>query len=293
MIGEYLAGMGILALINAILVMALCVLMPFSGYISVATGAFAGIGGYAFAIATTKYGAGSLFSTIFAMALSGSVAAVVAFVVARLKGEIHLLGTLALQLVIVEVLRRWKHLTGGDAGIHSIPKLIEGMTTFHLLLFTSASAATIAIGFYFWLKGPQGLKLRAIRDDSEVAGASGCRVPRETLYVFVVTGVVMGYAGVLLGMYISYLQPLTFGLDWSFSILVMTMLGGANIYGSMIAAIGLTILPEIVYFTIRVPGMQVAATQNVVYGLVLLGMMIGRPGGLFPEMRLNPLEPQA
>lgn len=286
--GDYLINIGMVSLINALLVLGLTVVTPFAGRISVASAAIAGVGAYTFAIATTTYQFHPVLGCALGVFAGGLVGGGVSFIVARLKGEIHLLGTLALQLVIVETFRRWRDLTGGDAGIHSIPSLLPGMNTAGLLAVAVTATILVAAGLHIWLRGASGLRYRAIREDRDVAAAAGCHTTRELLIAFVVSGCITGFGGTLFAMHLSYLQPTSFGLDWSLTILLMAMLAGANLVGAVAAAIGLTVLPELIYFTVEIPGIQVNALQNTVYGLVLLALMLAKPGGLFPELRSAP-----
>jgi branched-chain amino acid transport system permease protein len=284
---NYLLGMVILASVNAILVLGLSILTTFTGFISIAAAATAGIGGYAYAVLATRHGFSPWIAALCAVALSGVVGLAVAQIVSRLRGDVHLLGTLALQLVVVETLRRWRDVTGGDAGIPAIPPLFAAMSPLALAVLATGTMVVIAIALHLWLSGPGGLRLRAVRDDQEVAAASGCNVRRSVTAAFGISAAIMGLAGVLVAMHHAFLQPVTFGMEWSISVLLMAMLGGANVAGCIVAAFFLTALPELVYLAIAMPGMQVGAIQNMVYGSVLLALMLLRPRGLFPETRLR------
>lgn len=284
---DYAMGVATTAWINAILAMGLAILTAYTGYISIAAGAMAGIGAYVYAVLCTGHGMPGLLAAAIAIAACATCGALVSEVVSRLRGEIHLLATLALQLVVVETLRRWRSVTGGDAGLSGVPTLMPGMSQSALALLAVSSAIAIAMALHYWLTGPAGLRLRAVRDDHEAAAASGFDVRQVTRTAFVVSGGVMGCAGVLVAMYHSFLQPVTFGMDWSISILLMVMLGGTNVVGCVAAAVFLTVLPEAVYLVIKVPGLQVGAVQHIVYGAVLLALMMLRPKGIFPETRLR------
>jgi branched-chain amino acid transport system permease protein len=282
---DYVVSIATTAGINAILAMGLAILTAYAGYISIAAGAMAGIGAYVYAVLCTSFGFPTWSAAAIAVAACSACGLLVSEVVSRLRGEIHLLGTLALQLVVIETLRRWRSVTGGDAGISGVPTAMPGMSQGSLGLLVLVVAVLLAIVLHVWLTGPAGLRLRAIRDDHEAAASCGCSVRRETRMAFAVSGGVMGCAGVLVAMYHSFLQPVTFGMDWSISILLMVMLGGANIAGCFAAAVFLSLLPEAIYLVVKVPGLQVGAVQNVVYGAVLLALMMFRAKGLFPETR--------
>lgn len=284
---DYLVGLSTLTGINVLLVLGLAVLTPFAGYISISSGAVAGVGAYTYGILTTKFALAPILAAAAGVGACAVLGLVVAEAVSRLKGEIHLLATLALQLVVVETLRRWKTLTGGDGGLPGIPPLAADLTPNALAAIVAGLVIAIGVSLHLWLTGAHGLRLRAIRDDVEVAQASGCNVRKETRIAFVLSAAIVGGGGVLVAMHHAFLQPETFGLGWSISILLMVMLGGANILGCVLSAIFLSMLPELIYLAFPVRGMQVGAMQNIVYGLVLLALMLFMPRGVFPETRLR------
>ena len=82
-----------------------------------------------------------------------------------------------------------------------------------------------------------------------------------------------GLAGGLYACYLGVLDPSTFGFMKSIEILVMVVLGGmGSMLGSILSATVLTILPEATR--------SFESYRMVVYSLVLILMMIFRPGGL-------------
>jgi branched-chain amino acid transport system permease protein len=283
---DYLASIGALAASTAIAVMGLCLLTPFAGYITTAAAAFLAIGAYCFAAATTKFGLSPALAVPIAVAFCGIVSGLVGVVLSRLRGEIHLLATLAVQLAVIELLRRWREVTNGDAGLSS-PRLWPAMSNSELFTVIAVSTVLLAAALHFWLRGPQGLILRAIRDDREVAEASGCRVLRESMLIATVAGALFGLAGVLMAMVAGFIEPKSFDLLYSFNLLLMAILAGANVVGAICAAMLLILLPEIVYSSLDLGGAQVAPMQNLIYGLILVALMMTRPRGIFPELRLK------
>ena len=113
----------------------------------------------------------------------------------------------------------------------------------------------------------QGRAIMAIRDNRIAAESIGLDVRKYKLMAFVVSAALAGMAGCLFGLNYSTLVPLKFNFNTSVLILVFVVLGGVgNIWGGIIAATVLTILPE----TFR----QFADYRMLTYAVVLILVMI-------------------
>ena len=90
-----------------------------------------------------------------------------------------------------------------------------------------------------------GRAIMAIRDNHIAAQAIGLNLTKYKLLAFVTSAALAGAAGALFGLNYSSLQATKFNFNLSILVLVFVVLGGlGNIWGSLIAAAALTILPE-------------------------------------------------
>ena len=113
----------------------------------------------------------------------------------------------------------------------------------------------------------QGRAIMSIRDNRIAGESIGLDVRKYKLMAFVVSAALAGMAGCLFGLNYSTLVPLKFNFNTSVLILVFVVLGGVgNIWGGIIAAAVLTILPE----TFR----QFADYRMLTYAVVLILVMI-------------------
>ncbi len=113
----------------------------------------------------------------------------------------------------------------------------------------------------------QGRAIMAIRDNRIAGESIGLDVKKYKLMAFVVSASLAGMAGVMFGQNYSTLAPLKFNFNTSVLILVFVVLGGiGNIWGGIIAAALLTILPE----ALR----QFADYRMLTYAIVLILVMI-------------------
>ena len=114
----------------------------------------------------------------------------------------------------------------------------------------------------------QGRAIMAIRDNRIAGESIGLDVKKYKLMAFVVSASLAGMAGCMFGQNYSTLAPVKFNFNTSVLILVFVVLGGiGNIWGGMIAAALLTVLPE----ALR----QFADYRMLTYAIVLILVMIG------------------
>lgn len=109
----------------------------------------------------------------------------------------------------------------------------------------------------------------AVRDNRIAAESIGINVTKYKLMAFSVSAALAGAAGVIYSHNLATLtaQPKNFGYNMSIMILVFVVLGGiGNIRGSIIAAIVLTLLPEMLR------GLN--DYRMLIYAVVLIAMML-------------------
>lgn len=114
-----------------------------------------------------------------------------------------------------------------------------------------------------------GRAIMAIRDNTIAAESVGINITKYKLMAFSISAALAGVAGVLYGHNLSSLTatPKNFGYNQSIMILVFVVLGGiGNIRGSVIAAVILTLLPELLR------GLN--DYRMLIYAVVLIAMML-------------------
>jgi branched-chain amino acid transport system permease protein len=157
---------------------------------------------------------------------------------------------------------------GGAVGFDGLPKYTNLFWVYALLTITAVAA-------YRLKQSGLGRAMISVREDEIAAQAMGVNVARIKVLAFVLAAFFAGTAGGLFahesGVIIS---PKDAGFQRSFDYLIMTVLGGqGSISGVMLAAIILTALPEVLR--------DFEDYRLVVYALLLIGMMLVRPQGLF------------
>ena len=108
----------------------------------------------------------------------------------------------------------------------------------------------------------------------------GINTPAYKVVIFTLAASLAGLAGSLYAHYITFINPETFGLHTSILILAMVVLGGmGSIGGSVLGAVILTILPELLR--------QAHAYQELIYGGLLVLLLIWRPEGILGRGKLS------
>ncbi len=115
-----------------------------------------------------------------------------------------------------------------------------------------------------------GRAIMAIRDNTIAAESVGINVTKYKLMAFAISASLAGIAGVLYAHNLSTLTalPKNFGYNMSIQILVFVVLGGiGNIRGSIISAVVLTVLPELLRGF-------VSDSRMLIYAIILIAMML-------------------
>ncbi len=125
-----------------------------------------------------------------------------------------------------------------------------------------------------------GRAIMAIRDNDIAAQSVGLNLTKYKLMAFVTSAALAGASGALYGLNYSSLQASKFNFNTSILILVFVVLGGlGNIWGSLIAAAALTILPE----ALR----QFSDYRMLVYAIVLILVMLATNNAQFKAILLK------
>lgn len=145
----------------------------------------------------------------------------------------------------------------GTAGTTTIASFTAGFILIMITLFVVLNL----------VRSRSGRAIMAIRDNRIAAESVGINVTKYKLMAFVTSAALAGAAGALYGLNYSSLQATKFNFNTSILVLVFVVLGGlGNIWGSIIAAIVLYVLPE----ALR----SVADLRMLVYAIVLIVVML-------------------
>lgn len=282
---DYIIHLLIIVSIYSSLSISLNLLVGFTGILSVTHAAFYGIGAYATAILMKSLGFSFLLSVGLGMLITLGLALFVGFVLSRVKGDYYALGSFGFNVIVYSLLLNWETLTKGPLGIFGIPRpeiagfiFTSNMSFLALTIFVCLVLVGVA---HYITQSSFGRVLRAIRDDEEILLSFGYVPSHYKLVIFSIAALMASLSGSLYATYISFIDPSSFTLNESIFILTIIILGGlASIRGSVIGAVVLVLLPEVLRF-IGLPNEIAAQMRVVIYGVALMYLMYARPSGLY------------
>lgn len=280
---DVLTGIGI----NVILAVSLNLVNGYTGQFSLGHAGFMAVGAYLSAAVSVFLGpkllgpdAGIFAQSLlfFAALIGGGLSAAVAGLLVgvpslRLKGDYLALVTLGFGEIIRVIFQNFEPL-GGALGLNGIPPYTS---IFWVLAFV---ALTIFIVVCL-VHSTYGRGFVATHDDEIASEAVGLNTTRYKIVAFVIAAFFAGTAGGLYGHFKLTITPTGFDFTKSIEIVVMVILGGmGNTLGVILAAILLTLLPELLR--------PIAEYRMVIYSLLLILLMLVRPQGLFNFRRPVP-----
>jgi branched-chain amino acid transport system permease protein len=263
----YEIGIAVDAAINIILAVSLNLINGHTGQFSLGHAGFMAVGGYIAAKITLAYGAAFFLP---ALVVGGLVAALAGLAVGvpslRLRGDYLAIVTLGFG-EIIRVIFQTSEFFGAATGLTGIAKLTNFGWSWGFAALTAYVVACLVNSTY-------GRGFIAVHDDEIAASAMGINPVRYKVTAFVVGAFFAGIAGGLYAHHKQVLQPDGFNFLKSIEIVVMVILGGmGRTAGVILAAIILTILPELLR--------GVAEYRMIIYSLLIIGLMLTRPQGLF------------
>ena len=275
-INPYYSGILTMVCINVILAVSLNLATGFLGQLVLGHAGFMSVGAYSAALFTMYSGLPTVVSFPLALLVGGIVAAAFGVIIGvpalRLKGDYLAILTLGFG-EIIRVLILAMPFTGGAAGLSGIPLL----TTFTYVFIIAI--ITVAVIFAF-IHSRHGRAVIAIREDEIAAEAAGIHTTYYKLLAFVLAAFFAGIAGGLYAHHIGVLDPSKFDFNYSVEILIMVVLGGmGSITGSIVAAIVLTLLPELLR--------GFSEYRMLIYSVILICVMLFKPSGLLGQHELS------
>ncbi|WP_029007104.1 ABC transporter permease subunit [Azospirillum halopraeferens] len=248
-----------------------------AGALSLAQGAFFGIGAYVTGILGSRYGLPFPVTFPLSLLLPFVLAVLVGLPVLRLESHYFALATLGIAQVVLLLAVNLPDLTGGANGLAGVP----GIAAFGVEvprgrpLAAAVWAAVAAGGLLAWwmARGRWGRALTLVRDDPLAAATLGLDVGRLRLAAFTVSALYGGAAGALAVHTQRVVSPEVLEFPVMVSVLTIAIVGGrGRVAGAILGAVLLLHLPEWFRF--------LEQSYLVVYGAALLLAIVVAPYGL-------------
>jgi ABC-type branched-subunit amino acid transport system permease subunit len=300
--------------IYILLVLGLNIVVGMAGLLDLGYAAFFAIGAYSYALVASSFTGihvpfwpwlimGAIIAALFGVTLGAPTL--------RLRGDYLAIVTLGFGEIVPVFFTNSDKLSGGTNGISGIDR---PSLPFHFDVFgqcVSCFSPSQPWGFYITMfliltgvlilayrlaDSRLGRSWNAIREDELAAASSGINTVTTKLLAFAIGASTAGFAGVFSAARNVGVVPVQFGFTVSFTILAMIVLGGmGNIWGVavggfIIFVVQQVFLPQLTNFfkPLDIPilsQIDFVQYQFLLYGIALVGMMLFRPEGLFPNKR--------
>jgi branched-chain amino acid transport system permease protein len=285
------------ALVQTTIVISIYVFVGNSGVISFGHVSFVAVGAFVAGVLTVPemikptllpelfpFLADNSVSSGVSLVLAAAAGAILALIVGtplmRLAGLAAGIGTLAVLEIVHNVLRFWEKVGPGAKTLSLVPQT----TT----ITQAAGGALLAALVAWWYQRTRsGRLLRASREDPAAAQAAGVGIHGQRLRAFVLSGALAGLAGGLLVHSLGSITTEQVYLDLTFVTLAMLVVGGVgSLWGAVVGALLVSLLNTYLGRAedgVGIAGLQVNlpdGSSTVLVGLVMLAILVLRPGGL-------------
>ena len=239
--------------VMTIAAMGLNLTLGYAGQVSLAQGAFVGIGAYAAAIMTTS-GWPLIAALGVAIVLCFAIGWILGYPALRVQHHYLAFVTLAFSTLAFLVFRNESWLTNGIYGISNIPRPnFFGYPTNRPLPFyyvCLGSLGLVSLATWWLIRSPWGRAFVALRENPVRALSLGIDTRRYTLMAFAIGSALGGVAGTLYAPLTQYIDPVPFNLSLSLDLLMMVIVGGAGFFfGPFLGAMIAVLLPDWLRFT--------------------------------------------
>ena len=269
---------GITVVILAIAAMALNLCVGYTGLVSFGHSTWFGIGAYIAGLIQLNWFGGQIWlPLLLSMAAVAVLSTIGGIIILRRRGVYFSLLTLAFAALSYTVAFRWSSVTGGEDGLGGLKRGSIGPFSLDNALNFYIVVALIGLAVLFALlrlvRSPFGHVLVAIRENQLRATFQGYPVDRYKLGVFVISAVVTGLAGALLGFQTYLVSAEAVSVPFSGELLAMVVIGGMrSMLGPALGALFFILFREL--FSIWTPNWLLW------FGLIFVAFVMYSPGGL-------------
>ncbi|MBX2884952.1 MAG: branched-chain amino acid ABC transporter permease [Granulosicoccus sp.] len=219
----------------------------FSGpthYISLASGAFFGVGGYLVATGMSDYNQSFWLMMAVSAVVATVLAAFIGMATLRLSGVYFVIFTLGLAEMIRNLVSWIQNNILGSRGLYVLTDFTEAHIYWMLL---TVSVVVFILGAII-SRSRLGFAMRIIGNDETVARHVGINTARAKVLLFMTTGFFAAIVGAIIAPRYSYIEPnLVFSPELSFLVVIMALLGGMHrLWGPLVGVIPFTLIWEAV-----------------------------------------------
>lgn len=281
------------SLAMALLALSLVVLTGFVGQVSLAQAAFAGIAGFTLSRLATDLGIGFPTAPILAALAAGAIGLIAGLPALRIRGDHLAIATLAAAMAAEQFLFKNPALVGGMGG-NPVPNPTIGGVDLGVRLDGEFPRMAFAVLLVVVLAGAgwavanlrssrTGQRMLAVRSNERAAAAVGIDVARTKLTAFVISALIAGLGGAMLGYLRGTLSVESFSVFVSLQLLALAYLGGiTTVSGAIVAGM---LAPGGLLFVVVDRNIALGQYYLLLSGVGLVVTAILNPEGIVAAVR--------
>jgi branched-chain amino acid transport system permease protein len=259
----------------------------YTGYTSLGSAVFYGVGGYALALLCKAWNIQGGYMPFLLLPLVGLIASAFAiplgWIALRSSRHVFVVITIAIFYIFQLLAFNLSGITNGSAGMF-LPTPTWDAAFFNTpFYYVSLIVLLLSFGVSWWVRNSKyGLGLLAIRDDEDRALSLGVKTGAYKLVAYVISAFFIGMIGALVVYFIGSLYPaFAFTPAFDITIALMAFLGGVGtLVGPLVGALLLAPLQQ--YLTVQ---LQIVGLDLILFGALLLAIILLLPEGIVPTLR--------
>ena len=237
-------------LIFAIFAIGYDIVFGFTGLLSFGHAAYFGLGAYGAGLSLIHLSVPAVVALLIGILISVLAALPIGYLSIRRRGIYFAMTTMAFAQMLYFIAFKWRALTGGDDGLHGVPRpplgpidLGSEVTLYYFILFFFILSVVLGIRI---IHSPFGKTLECLRENEQRARSIGYNPTKFKLISFALSAFFAGLAGGLYALLQNFVPLFSLHLDTSGDIVLMTLIGGkGTLYGPILGAMALLFLKDL------------------------------------------------
>lgn len=269
-------------LIFAIFALGYDIIFGYTGLLSFGHAMFFGIGAYGTGLVLTRWIPSLFLGLATGIAISLTVAFIVGFLSIRRRGIYFVMVTLAFCQMLYFIAFKWTSLTGGDNGLHGVPRPLIGPfdlnseLLFYYFIF-SIFALSVLVAFRI-VNSPFGRVLQSLRENEDRAKSIGYNTDNFKVISFMTSAFFSSLAGGLYAVHLNFVPLDTLSIFTSGDVVIMALVGGiGTLYGPIFGAMLIVYLKNLLSAWME--------NWNLIMGLLFISSVLAFRKGILPVLK--------
>ncbi len=255
------------------------IVFGYTGLLSFGHAIFFGTGAYGMGLVLTKLAPNLFVGFLAGLAINLLLSLAIGFLTIRRRGIYFVMVTLAFCQMFYFIGFKWSSLTGGDNGLHGVPRPLLGPLDLNnelvfyycvLALFIVCVAAAYRI-----IHSPFGRVLEALRENEDRAKSIGYNTTRYKIIAFILSAGFASLAGGVYALHLNFVPLSTLSILTAGDVVIMSLVGGiGTLYGPVFGAMLIVYLKDILSGWIE--------NWNMIMAVLFMSSVLLFRKGIFP-----------